>query len=45
MVLSEYPEFSRLLTIEEMHEGEIKLNATKEEGAALSKRFGIESIE
>ena len=45
MILSKDPEFSRLFTVEEMHEGEIKLNATREERAALSKRFDIESIE
>ena len=45
MVLSESPEFSRLLTKEEMNEGEITLKATKEECQALSKRFDIETIE
>ena len=45
MVASEYLEFSRLVTIEEVGEGAIKLKATKKERAALSKRFDIESIE
>ena len=45
MALSEDPEFSRFLTIEEMHEGEIKLQATEQERAELSKRFDIENIE
>ena len=45
MILSKDPEFSRLFTVEELHEGEIKLDATKEERAALSKRFDIESIQ
>ena len=45
MALTDDPEFSRLLSIEEMHEGEIKLEATEEERAALSQRFDIEGIE
>ena len=45
MVLTDDLEFSRLLSIEEMHEGEIKLEATEEERAALSQRFDIEGIE
>ncbi len=44
MILPKYPEFSRLITLEEIHDGEIKLKATKEERAELSKRFDIESI-
>ena len=45
MALTTDPEFSRLLSIEDIHEGEIKLEATEEERAALSQRFDIEGIE